>query len=52
MGILFDMFEEAHDIVNTVNEECGIEDIKEIAITTIKDIKDGVKDAIKAVKEE
>lgn len=52
MGILLDMFEEARDIVSTVNEECGINDIKDIVATTIKDIKNSVNDFVKEIKEE
>lgn len=52
MGILLDMFEEVRDIVDTVNEECGINDIKEVVATTIKDIKNNVNDFVKEIKEE
>lgn len=52
MGILLDMFEEAREIVNTVNEECGINDIKEVVATIIKDVKNNVNDFVKEIKDE
>lgn len=39
MGVLGDMIREVRDVVETVNEECGFEDLK-----------DELKDAIKALK--
>lgn len=51
MGILLDMFEELRDVVKTVNEECGINDVKEISTNIIKDIKNEIRDVIETIKE-
>lgn len=39
MGILGEMIREVREVVETVNEECGLEDLK-----------DEIKDAFKALK--